>query len=690
MKTLLKKKKNTAGKHCSHTNHSHTNFSRIENEHGTKIENQCDVTVLFPDDNHVTDSNGGFNSQEEFRDFVSKHQHSRVTHTVHSRPTEERKKDCLHDEFVRSFPLQFPHGFGALKKQQTGKTFVTKNCGTLSTPDVLRLFLRHRRREFHTPEFNLVANNLIMRDKVFLNVRIQCNSKFQERSLLSEKFGDMESNDLMNSINKTRADMCLNPRNPSDQFLRSITAVCNELPHTNDATVRAKQQHFSLLARFGPPTLFVTMSPDDQRSAWIRVFLLRDKKSTWTNRPSVDDVKDEDIIFECKQRCNDRMSHPGLCAEDCMATMETFVTKVLKWNRKTCKAEGMGLFGEVEAWSRATEEQGRKSLHGHFLLWIANWNEVMFQAMAEKHTSKEWRKDTVSVRNCVAHCASSATFQDFKHDKPLARKGAPFVHESCRAKRAKTDRKFAVEPVASKQLHEMRRASKCHEHDGHIATCKNCNQEFTIQDVMQSTLNQVFSPRKKKFQCPDSKSRRLDTSVFEMQKDMNWPHAKDDRKEERLFAANVLANTHRAKHTTRCFKKGCICHANLPADTCEKQKLEFCSCSTEWVDWQGKITRRRIFEFEKPRDIQDVCTNAHNPLLTMLFLCNNDVIAAMTGAAVLHVTGHNSKKTQKEERRAHETVAKVLMRMIENQVRGTHRFFLRKTFTDHCSGSARC
>ena len=39
--------------------------------------------------------------------------------------------------------------------------------------------------------------------------------------------------------------------------------------------------------------------------------------------------------------------------------------------------ENEGLFGDLSAWCYATEEQGRKTLHAHFLLWVKNWSVML-------------------------------------------------------------------------------------------------------------------------------------------------------------------------------------------------------------------------------------------------------------------------------------------------------------------------
>ena len=38
---------------------------------------------------------------------------------------------------------------------------------------------------------------------------------------------------------------------------------------------------------------------------------------------------------------------------------------------------GLGLIGAVVAWCLATEEQGWKTLHGHFLVFIENWEKIL-------------------------------------------------------------------------------------------------------------------------------------------------------------------------------------------------------------------------------------------------------------------------------------------------------------------------
>ena len=51
---------------------------------------------------------------------------------------------------------------------------------------------------------------------------------------------------------------------------------------------------------------------------------------------------------------------------------------ILGWNRhEQISYEGGGVFGELDAWSATIEEQGRKTLHSHWILYVKEWSELL-------------------------------------------------------------------------------------------------------------------------------------------------------------------------------------------------------------------------------------------------------------------------------------------------------------------------
>jgi hypothetical protein len=75
-----------------------------------------------------------------------------------------------------------------------------------------------------------------------------------------------------------------------------------------------------------------------------------------------------------------------------------------------------------------------------------------------------------------------------------------------------------------------------------------------------------------------------------------------------------------------------------------------------------------VVRFEPKRLIEDAFTNVHNPVITKLLMCNNNVQVGMNGRSVLYSTGYQVKAQQKEERHAFEKVSNVLCKVIRKQV----------------------
>ena len=67
--------------------------------------------------------------------------------------------------------------------------------------------------------------------------------------------------------------------------------------------------------------------------------------------------------------------YPGVCSLLYKRLVQIATKCLLGWNLD--KQVGVkGIFGILEAWAKTDEEQGRKTLHGHWLAWIKNINEI--------------------------------------------------------------------------------------------------------------------------------------------------------------------------------------------------------------------------------------------------------------------------------------------------------------------------
>ena len=102
--------------------------------------------------------------------------------------------------------------------------------------------------------------------------------------------------------------------------------------------------------------------------------------------------------------------------------MELIIKHFFNWDSKKQESNGVGLFGELLAWCLAKEVLGCKSLHGHYLVFIKIWSQVMNQLQQRKNqTSNNISLESTrgEAKLFFANACSTRLFSDFASDKPL-------------------------------------------------------------------------------------------------------------------------------------------------------------------------------------------------------------------------------------------------------------------------------
>jgi hypothetical protein len=281
--------------------------------------------------------------------------------------------------------------------------------------------------------FILIAEKIVLKEKIFQKARIYCNIQYSESERLGNVFGNMTSAQLETAIASIRNNDCDQySGKPEARFLQSIRAACEELPHSNEASMNARKTYFSFLIKFGPPAIFFTITPDDQRNFRIVLYSLKKSEKIFS-LDNVENLTDEEVILDMNIRREARVSFPGLCAEEYMRIVDLVIRIIFNWDSENKCSMGPGLFSEILAWCLATEEQGRKSLHGHFLLFVKEWQSVM--DCLQKRSSNTHRHVGMSIQDATRtaiqfhdYVSCSRTFQDFEPGKPLS-KYPPFWHD---------------------------------------------------------------------------------------------------------------------------------------------------------------------------------------------------------------------------------------------------------------------
>jgi hypothetical protein len=626
------------------------------------------MTVIFPDSSLPEPTNGGFANQEEFRKFVTSSNHGQWNSQLHVRPSAERVADYKDETIADAFPLQFPFGFTGLPGDPAILDLSEKHKRRYSRKrrDVMLKYLTHRKTAFHQAMFILVVDNILMKETTFMKAKMFCNVKCSNNFTMGNKYGTMSATALEKAISDVRNNLSVQHSTSGEyQFLKSIRAACGSLPHSNEATMEARRTYFSFLMKFGLPSIFLTVSPDDLRNFRIVVYSLVGKK-TVSGQMNVNDVSDEQVLADFKFRSETRLKYPGLCAEEYERIVNLVIKHFFNWDVEKQRSNGVGMFAEILAFALATEEQGRKSLHGHFLVFVKGWKQIL-DFIQQKKINNPRSSHLLKAIAFYENACSAQLFSDFQPDRPLNAKPV-FFHDGCRNKRKHTHIRYAVDPVSDQRLREMRHKKLCHVHKGQIATCKKCGMLFSINDIVSNALTVHLGKETNVLSFPEGNVKRLDRQVYEYQKDFSWYKRNDRNKAIRYFASNALVNVHLVTHTTRCFKKGPECYACLPDSVSDSTKLIFNEDCDFWSNWVGVKETRFMFRFQPKRCIEDAFMNTHNPALTSLLGYNSNVLVGMNGRSVIYVTGYNAKSQQREERNAFENVSQILIKMLRAQV----------------------
>jgi len=202
---------------------------------------------------------------------------------------------------------------------------------------------------------------------------------------------------------------------------------------------------------FGLLAIFLTINPDDLRNYRIVVYALVGKERTFGS-VNEKDLSEGDIVADFKIRKDARLNHPGLCAEDYECIVALVIKHLFNWDIDKQKSNGAGLFAEILAFCLATEEQGRKSLHSHFLLFVKNWKMILDllqrRSKEQNHSENQlsFKQATKQSKKLFTNACSANLFSDFATDGILAEVPV-FSHNNCRSKRRREQMQFSVLPV---------------------------------------------------------------------------------------------------------------------------------------------------------------------------------------------------------------------------------------------------
>ena len=347
-------------------------------------------------------------------------------------------------------------------------------------------------------------------------------------------------------------------------------------------------------------------------------------------------------------RSHIRNTYPGACAIEFLSQLEILISKLICWDDKEAIGHP-GIFGEAEAYGVAIEEQGRKTLHGHILVWIKDFNtlrSLLFQLFHEDSKIQNEAKEKMFkyIKNLNSSYGGLHISVKNKRNKETDdiqdNNNMTGVHV---AHAKKADSLLSV--VTKQKLRNMRHKDLCIIEKGTIAIDDSKDEYSTVKIVNNSLKHWYKMSKEKSTLCtndfPMMKERQdiyCMRSIYDFDpKDCKKifyneyvVHDEDDSFDQsvacRKRILNLRFNEHDFYHRPSCFKKGCECRANLPMMMWPDTSIEFDKKNEiPWHFVDGTMSKWCPFQVITKRLQGDQFLNVHNPVSSYVFSCNTNI-----------------------------------------------------------------
>ena len=539
-----------------------------------------------------------------------------------------------------AFPIQFPFGLG-------GPVPHIKRKVPVSIEACLRHYMRLSLNQFMRPDFILVCYHIWCRNSSYQTGLIKCKSNYKGKAL-GERISELSVDDIREAsieMSEAQVNNTLPSRNSTaTSFLKRITTSCKVLGHTTEAAKDARRKTYALTERFGSHSLFFTVTPDDECTFRVRMYANMGES---INLPSVDCCEDDCFAdFTVWQKT--RLKYPGACSLYYQSVIQA-VYELLGWDlNKNCK-KGKGVFGEPNAICHGDEEQGRTTLHGHFLVWLKHFEEMRELLFHHNEVIQDRARDI--LRQYIDHHFCS----DYGYDRNL-----PVIHEECEQCLPLSEMFKQTEELQT--IRDGRNKTLVPSVCGQVLTCTSCGSGVSTPEVFGSVMKSY------KKQSDDVGMTAQDDNVVippnrHRQDIMTYRCMIDDlhNSEEFFFNRKVRShvsefrmNEHDWKHRKPCFKHGLECRFDFPMQCHECGFVEDNMDPMKATEWNYVCPGRGskdVFPYSvlSTRNDGSQYLNTHSRTVTEKFGCNSNIQMG-SPRCVFYVVHYTTKLTQKEDR----------------------------------------
>ena len=624
----------------------HSQLDNGETSSTNNIENTESFEVFFPDAS-MSALNGGQENIENYQNIVKEITRNGFNAEVMDDMNCTPVPEYLDDNLVLACPMQFPFGRGGINEKRQ------RFNGSISTNTDVLQYVQHISKlsipNIHTSLFSLILFNLKMKQEMVKNASWRVRNGSTLRSLTQELTSDAVDAAISSRRSGRRS---YNENRSGDVLLDCVDVVSSKLPHTNRATKSARLHAESMQHMFGLPSIFLTVTPDDDTNFLVEILTRRNIYGDH----KIENQSQDEIQNKMKQRTMLRLQFPGICSYFFELALQVVIEEVIGWDYKSMIPikEKKGLFGNVEAFTCTIEEQGRTTLHGHFQIWVPlinKWRDDLFKTKRIMlNASRNIKKFTEKISN-----------NQLIHNIPRKKHHSIdiFPHQ-CSVANYRNRRQ--LELINHQQIRNLRHseAEKFCE-GGKQASCQECTKTWNSKELIFNFLkNYLKIDLLKNFDAMGMKY--LKTLAIDYQKS-NEPIVSEKMKI--IIDAGWNFHCHNKKS---CFEKSRKRKSNDDKNSYSNELDSECrykypkkprlltsienatSEEKSWYTFYGERNDKHIKEVCMKRHSFDIFQNNSCPTIShSKFSCNSNITLVMPGPIGQYVFKYVTKDTQADD-----------------------------------------
>ena len=338
--------------------------------------------------------------------------------------------------------------------------------------------------------------------------------------------------------------------------------------------------------------------------------------------------------------------------------MQILTECMLKWDVKSKSSTGKGILGKIRVFAGVDKEQGCKTLHRHWQIWVEEINQLLQNALFDKdnNTRNKARQTfqghidnlistSYGPQFCVTHkCKDDNDQETLKNDIPenIFNEKDPECFWKARHKELYNDIK------------------------GGLMFCKDCEQSISTTDIVNQSLKRWKDTVIQGTRAQDNRldtgiplsPARLDMAAYTYSYHMSGGCALES---DPFWGNNCICKTllkyrfeeHSASHSASCFKKGCECRflhpfMSTPSTYIHEDRGDNNVNETFWFGLDGTINSVYPFMVLPKRPMGCQFINAHNKSISEVFNFNTNIQIG-DASQVFYSTLYTSKSSQDED-----------------------------------------